>query len=164
MDIVLAKKYKLNITADPTLTTIIGASASGLAAFYAGLTKPEVFGHVIAQSPDFVSQQSTVLDKMITDCSEQNRQSSFVFELGSYEKYAIEYEFEDGIVQNLSSSDAVRHVCEQMRKHKIQINFHEFVGGHNYVCFRVSLYDRIKEVYQHQSEQNDGAKMSCFPG
>lgn len=157
----LRVKHGLHITRDPKHTTIVGASASGLAAFYAGLTKPEIFGHVIAQSPDFVSRQLATLDKMILDFSEQDKLSSFILELGSFENYPIEYEFEDGTIQNLSSSDVVRHVCEKMTEKNIPVHFHEFVGGHNYVCFRVSLYDRIKEVYQHQLGQVDDAAISC---
>ena len=158
---ILRLKHGLHITTDPKHATIVGASASGLAAFYAGLTKPEIFGHVIAQSPDFVSQQLTVLDQMIKDFSRQNSHSSFIFEMGSFENYPIEYQFKDGTIQNLSSSNVVGHVCEQMRQQNIPVNFHEFVGGHNYVCFRVSLYDRIKEVYQHQLRHVDDAAVSC---
>ena len=153
----LRGKHGLHITTDPDRATIVGASASGLAAFYTGLTKPEIFGHVIAQSPDFVSQPLTKLDRMILDHAPENSRSSFIFELGRFENYPIEYEFEDGTVQNLSSSDVVDHVCEQMRQQNIPVDFHEIVGGHNYVCFRVSLYERIKEVYQHQLAQVDDA-------
>ena len=86
---------------------------------------------------------------MITDFAEQNSHSSFIFEMGSYENISTEFEFEDGATQSISSLDVVLHVCEQMRKKGIPVNFHEFVGGHNYVCYRVSLYDRIKEVNDH---------------
>ena len=158
---ILRVKDGLHIATDPKHATIVGASASGLAAFYAGLTKPEIFGHVIAQSPDFVSRQLATLDKMILDFSEQDKLSSFILELGSFENYPIEYEFEDGTIQNLSSSNVVRHVCEKMTEQNIPVHFHEFVGGHNYVCFRVSLYDRIKEVYQHQLGQVDEVAMGC---
>ena len=48
---ILRVKHTLNITTDPKHASIIGASFSGLAAFYAGLKKPDRFGHVIVQSP-----------------------------------------------------------------------------------------------------------------
>ena len=152
---ILRVKHGLHITTDPNHSTIIGGSYGGLAAFYIGLTRPDVFGHVIAQSPAFLAQRVTVLDKLITDFAEQNKHSSFIFELGSYENNAMEFEFEDGTIQTASSFEVVRHVCKHMEEQGISITFHEFVGGHNYVCYRVSLYDRLKEVYQHQLVQHD---------
>lgn len=145
----LRVKHGLNITTDSKRSTIIGASFGGLAAYYVGLTKPNIFGNVIAQSPAFLAQRLTSLDKIITDFAEQNSHSSFIFEMGSYENISTEFEFEDGATQSISSLDVVLHVCEQMRKKSIPVNFHKFVGGHNYVCYRVSLYDRIKEVNDH---------------
>lgn len=146
------EKHALHITSDPSRTTIIGASYGGLAAFYAGLTQPNIFGHVIAQSPAFLAQRLSVLDKMVTDFSAQNHHASFILEMGTYENNIAEFEFEDGSVQAMSSMDAVRHVSAYMRQQGIQVVFHEFVGGHNYVCYRVSLYDRLKEVYSHLLE------------
>ena len=84
--------------------------------------------------------------------------------MGRFENNPIEFEFEDGTVQAISSLDAVRHVCDHMKQQKIPVDFHEFVGGHNYVCFRVSLSERIKEVYRHQLGQIDDATMRCSPG
>jgi enterochelin esterase-like enzyme len=154
---ILRVKHTLNITTDPKHASIIGASFSGLAAFYAGLKKPDRFGHVIAQSPALSAQRLTVLDRMITDFSTQNSDSSFIFEMGCFENSPIEFEFGDGTIQSISSLDAVRHVYDHMKQEQILVDFHEFVGGHNYICFRVSLYDRIKEVYQHQLQQVDDA-------
>lgn len=158
---ILRVKHRLNITTDPSLATIIGASYGGLAAFYMGLTRPNSFGHVIAQSPAFLAQRLTVLDKIITDFAEQNKHSSFILELGSYENNALEFEFDDGTIQTLSSFDAVHHVCEYMKRQGISVTFHEFIGGHNYVCYRVSLFDRIKEVFHHQLTQPNDSHLHC---
>lgn len=150
---ILRVKHTLNITTSPYHSTIVGASLGGLAAFYIGLARPDIFGHVIAQSPAFLGQRVTVLDKMIIDFAEQNKFSSFMFELGRYENNIVEFEFEDGTIQAVSSWEIVPHVCHSMKKHGIPVTFHEFVGGHHYVCYRVSLFDRIKEVYHRQSIQ-----------
>jgi enterochelin esterase-like enzyme len=158
MDI-LRVKHSLNITTDPNQSTVIGSSYGGLAAFYLGLTKPNIFAHVMAQSPAFLAQPLAVLDKMIGDFAEQNKRSSFIFELGSYENNEIA--FEDGTIQTTSSFEVVHHVCEHMQKQKIPTTYHEFVGGHNYVCYRVSLYDRIKEVYYHQAAPKDDNTVHC---
>lgn len=151
---ILRDKHGLNITTDPNRSTIIGTSYAGLAAFYTGLTKPQVFGHVIAQSPAFLVQPFPTLDKMIAGLAEQNKHSSYIFELGRYENQAMEFEYEDGTVQMASSFDAVLHVCKKMEQEGIPIIFHEFVGGHNYVCCRVSLYERLQEVCHNQLKNN----------
>jgi hypothetical protein len=48
-----------------------------------------------------------------------------------------------------------------MQRQRISTTYHEFVGGHNYVCYRVSLYDRIKEVYHHPVAQLDDDTIHC---
>lgn len=68
---ILRVKHQLNITAAPNQSTVIGASYEGLAAFYLGLRRPDIFGHIIAQSPAFLAQPLAMLDKMITDFAEE---------------------------------------------------------------------------------------------
>ena len=148
----LRTQHGLNITNNPKYATIVGTSYGGLAAFYAGLTNPDIFGNVIAQSPAFVSQEVSVLDQMITDFAAKNCHAEFIFEMGSFENNAVELEFESGMIQNISSLDAVSHVYDQMKQHDISVYYHEFVGGHNYVCWQVSLFDRIRDVYRDQLE------------
>ncbi len=144
----LRRKNQLNITTDPNYSTIIGASASGLAAFYATLSKPDIFGHCIAQSPAFVIQPLTKLDQMIHDASQKLHDSTFNFEIGCYENNMMQLEYEDGTIQSCSSLSVMKHVYQHMQENRLWVNLHEFVGGHNYVCYRISLYARIKEVYQ----------------
>jgi enterochelin esterase family protein len=42
-----------NVTSDPRLTVVAGSSYGGIAATYAGLRHPEVFGNVLSQSGSF---------------------------------------------------------------------------------------------------------------
>lgn len=144
----LQTKHQLNISTKPQHRSLIGVSYSGLAAFYAGLSKPQVFGHIIAQSPALLVQQTETLDKMIEDFAKQNHQTQFIFEMGCYENNPTEFEFADGSIKTVTPLGVVKHVCAKMSEQNIPITFHEFVGGHNYVCFRVSLFDRIRELFQ----------------
>jgi enterochelin esterase-like enzyme len=149
----LRRENQLNITTDPNCSTIIGASAAGLAAFHATLSKPDIFGHCIAQSPAFVIQPLTKLDQMIDDASRQSNHSTFIFEIGRYENNMMQLEYEDGTVQRCSSFEVMKHVCEKMQANMLTTSLHEFVGGHNYICYRISLYDRIKEVCERQCRE-----------
>lgn len=146
----LRGENKLNITTDPNYSTIIGASYAGLAAFYAAISKPNVFGNCIAQSPAFVGQPLSKLDQMIHHATLQSTHSIFTFEIGYYENNLLELEYQDGSVQCCTSLEVMKHVHEKMQKKGLITNLHEFVGGHNYLCYRISLYDRIREVCDQQ--------------
>ena len=149
----LRRENQLNITTDPNCSTIIGASYAGLAAFYATLKRPDMFGHCIAQSPAFVGQPLSKLDAMIHHASLQSNHSTFAFEIGSYENNMMQLEYEDGTVQHCSSLGVMKHVYEEMQENNLTTSLHEFVGGHNYICYRISLYDRIKEVCGRQCQE-----------
>ena len=157
----LRTKHALNITRDPQWSTIIGASYGGLAAFYTGITKPAIFGNVISQSPAFLAQLSSVLEKMIGVYAEESHDGVFAFEMGIYENTPATLEFQDGTLQTTSSLELVHFVMEQMKRHNIPATLHEFAGGHNYVCFRASLWDRIEEVYQNRLEKVDEFVTHC---
>src|SRR5262249_54574787 len=46
-------RQKYHVTSDPSQTVVAGSSYGGLAATYAGLRHPEVFGNVLSQSGSF---------------------------------------------------------------------------------------------------------------
>lgn len=144
---ILREKHHLSITKDSALTTIIGLSASGLAAVFAGLTFPHVFGNVITQSSALWSRQWNELKKWVDDYLVKNADTFFCMEAGIYENIPIECRFEDGFTQGLSILEANKALVAYMNKYNISANFHEFVGGHNYVCYR-SIIDRLKEVHE----------------
>ena len=146
----LRTENKLHITGDPRLSTIVGLSASGLASFYAALTYPEVFGNVIAQSPSWVLQQTHALDKLIHDHWQSNQEGQFIIEMGSNETIPIDMEFGDGTIQSLSPLEASKQVVESMKKHGLTVEEHEFIGGHNNVCWAVSLPNHIQTIFTNR--------------
>ena len=150
---ILRDNNQLNITEDPKLSTIVGLSASGLAAFYAALTYPEVFGNVISQSPSWVLQQTHALETLINNHCQFNQETQFIFEMGSYETIPIDMEFEDGNIQSLSPFEANKQVVASMQNHGLMVTEHEFVGGHNNGCWGVSLPNRIAEICNKRLEE-----------
>lgn len=147
---ILRNKNKLAITKDPKLTTIVGLSASGLAVFYAGLTYHQVFGNVIAQSASFEMRKTNELEEMINNFIANIRDSQFSLEIGNYEDTPVELQYSDGTIQQLSSLQANRNVAEQLSKNGINVNLYELLGGHNYVRYRITLLDRIKELFDRR--------------
>jgi hypothetical protein len=77
-----------------------------------------------------------------------NQKARFILEIGTFETIPCELEFENGVIQSLSPFEASQHTDDLMRRKNYQISRHKFIGGHDYVCWRVSLYNRIKEVFQ----------------
>ncbi|NNM59961.1 MAG: enterochelin esterase [Legionellales bacterium] len=146
----LRHKKHLKIANSPALSTIVGLSASGLAAFYAGLRYPTLFGNVIAQSASFWAKKQTELEDIIFENSLKINASFFNLEAGSYENTPTEYQFPDDAKENLSLLQAVKNVHNSLNKQGIPVVFHEFVGGHNYLCWKTSLSTRLKEVYHHR--------------
>lgn len=101
---------------------------------------------------------------MIHAASPQLSHSSFAFEIGTYENNTMQLEYADGTVQSCSSFGVMNHVYEQMRSEVPTVSLHEFVGGHNYICYRISLYDRIREVCQRQLECTEASVLSSTNG
>lgn len=64
-------------------------------------------------------------------------------------------------VQSCSSLSVVRHVFEAMQRIILNVSLHEFVGGHNYVCWQISLYDRLNDVGRRQLKMVEDPSYSC---
>jgi enterochelin esterase-like enzyme len=155
----LHDKNQFNITQDARLITLVGQSASGLAAFYAALTKPIVFGNAIALSPALEMQKLTDLEQKIEKHHKENFDTQFIFDIGTYETIPVDLEFKDGSIQSVSTFEANRRIADLMQKKGMIIHKSEFIGGHNYGCWCASLPVHIKTIFEHRkvallSQQN----------
>ena len=137
-------------------------SASGLAAIYAGLTRPDIFGNVITQSASLCSKKRSELEDLVNAHVLKNTDTFFCLEVGVFENVPVECQFEDGFTQAFSINESNKELSHYMSEKGILSTFHEFIGGHNYVCYRGSISDRIKEVfkirYNKHNDFNDGLR------
>jgi enterochelin esterase-like enzyme len=138
------------MTHDARLVTLVGQSASGLAAFYAALTHPTVFGNVIALSPALEMQKMKDLEQKIEQNYKKNLDTQFIFDVGTYETIPVDLEFEDGSMQSISTFEANRSIADLMQKKGILVHKTEFMGGHNYGCWCASLPIHIKSIFEHR--------------
>lgn len=145
---ILRSKHHLSISDNPRLITIVGLSASGLAAVYAGLTRPDVFGNVITQSAALWSKKKNDLEKIVDEYLLKKADTYFCMDAGLYETVAAECCFSDGYIQAISILQANKDLVKYMNTKGLHASFHEFVGGHNYVCYRDVISDQLKEVYE----------------
>lgn len=147
---ILKEKHQLGITNDPSLTSIIGLSASGLAAFYVGIMHPDIFGNAVTFSASFESIKMHDLKEVIQANLSKLQNSKFIIEAGAYEKTPIELLFPDKSKQNLSILQANKNVAEYLAEKSLNVNFHEFMGGHNYVCWRGDLSNRLINIFENR--------------
>ncbi|MDM5180799.1 enterochelin esterase [Massilia sp. DJPM01] len=129
-----ARQRGIWATADQTV--IAGASYGGLAAAYAGLRHPELFGKVYSQSgsfwwsPDGQGQESEAewLTRRFIDAPA--KPVEFLLEAGL---------FESGRNGAAGILDSNRHLRDVLRAKGYRVTHHEFASGHDYYHWRGSL-------------------------
>jgi enterochelin esterase-like enzyme len=143
--LIIKQQYGLLIDDSPQLTTIVGYSASGLAAFYTGVSHPDRFGQVIAQSPSLEILKKSELHDLIT--RNPSHHTRFFLESGSLETLPAELKFADGSSQAFNSLQACREAAEELEHQGWSVHFDEFMGGHNTICWSNSLPAKIKAAF-----------------
>jgi enterochelin esterase-like enzyme len=66
---------------------------------------------------------------------------------GSFENQPVQLQFPDGSQQSLSILEANKNIYSHLKKRTGNAYFNEFVGGHNYVCWRGLISDDLKNIY-----------------
>jgi enterochelin esterase-like enzyme len=130
-------RARYHITDDPARTIVSGASYGGLAAAFAGLRHPEVFGNVLSQSGAFWwmpddDEEDEWLARQFVDSP--TLPLDFYFDVGL---------LENGYNNGPSQRCANRHMRDVLRAKGYPVHFVEYNGGHDYVCWRGTLADGL---------------------
>ncbi len=126
-----------HITSDPAQTIVGGSSAGGLAAGFAALEQPEIFGNVLSQSGAFRWKPE-----------EENEHEWLARQFATREKLPIKFYIEAGLLEansllaldggpNLLISN--RHLHNVLQTKGYAVHHAEFAGGHDYLCWRGTL-------------------------
>lgn len=122
------------VTRDPSQIFVGGASAGGLAAAYAALEHPEVFGNVISQSGAFsFGKPGEEGFEWLTEqiASKEKVAVKFYLDAGSLETKSLR---PIGDAPNLiAASHRLRDVLRDMGYF---VHYHQFSGGHDYISWR----------------------------
>ncbi|QGZ38058.1 enterochelin esterase family protein [Pseudoduganella flava] len=127
------------VYADAGRTAVAGASYGGLAATYAALRHPELFGNVYSQSgsfwwapdgaePEWLTRQFVAAPKLPV---------RFLLEAGLYE---------GGRGSAPGILDTTRHLRDVLQARGYDVQHREFAAGHDYLHWRGSLGDGLAEL------------------
>jgi enterochelin esterase-like enzyme len=124
---------------DPARTIVAGSSFGGLAAVYAAFERPDVFGNAISQSGSFGwgaegDREHEWLTNRIEEA--ERRPVRLWLEIGLLE----DDERPGGGPSGLRSNRRLREV---LTAKGYDVEYSEYAGGHDYVCWRGSLADGV---------------------
>ncbi len=140
-------RARYNFTTDPNLTVVAGSSFGGLAAAYAGLRHPELFGNIISQSGSFHwTPPNTATSSSSQSVSEPNwLATQFI----ASPKLPLRFYLEAGTdeIDFSGNSNAIlpatRNLRDVLLAKGYELHFHEFSGGHDYLSWRGTLPDAL---------------------
>lgn len=119
-------------------TTIAGFSLGGLAAFYAALQNPHIFGNVLSMSGSVHWKKGAYENKIpwienqISTIHSNRTQPNFYIAAGDLE--------------NKPLLTANRRLYKASKEKECQITYEEFQGGHDGIWWREKLFDGLKAL------------------
>jgi enterochelin esterase-like enzyme len=130
-------RARYHVTDDPARTIVGGQSYGGLAATFAGLRYPEVFGNVLSQSGSFWwkpdgDEEHEWLTRQFVDSPALPLR--FYLDVG-----LLENSYEEGPSQRCTN----RHMRDILRAKGYPVHYVEYNGGHDYVWWRGTLADGL---------------------
>lgn len=145
----LTEEFQLNITNEPQHITIGGSSMGGLAATYAGLIHPEVFGNVISMSgsmwkyykegDEAQNRLKELLPEEIQTNSDKNDpKARFYMTVGTAELSTAG--------SSKTMLDANRELVSIMKRNGFEVELQEVTGGHNPVCWQSLLSNQLIKI------------------
>ena len=137
-----------NITEDPKRTVVAGSCFGGLAATFAALRAPTRFGNVISQSGSFwwPGKGKDIEEDMLIRCFEESSKLpiQFSLEIGSLETAALDYD----------PMTAHRKFRDVLEARGYIVDYEEYIGGHDMVCWRGTIVDRLLSFHPKEQASN----------
>jgi len=133
------------ISTDPAQRVIGGSSAGGLAAAYAAMEHPDVFGNVLSQSGAF-----TLAPKGETDSS-----GWLAHRFAERDKLPLKFHLDVGTLEANSYRDLKgrpstlagnRRMREVLQSKGYKVHYTEFSGGHDYINWQGTLANALKAL------------------
>lgn len=137
-------------TDDPSKVTLTGSSLGGLSSAYCAFHHPEVFGNVLSQSGAFWFSPGMDLEKL--EPTYRPETGGMMREIMAAPKQPVRFWMEVGIFEGsalVAGGNQVaqnRHMRDVLILKGYSVSYHEFSGGHDYLCWRGSIADGLMEL------------------
>src|SRR5208283_5151235 len=142
---------RYNVTNLPSRTVVAGSSYGGIAATYAGLRHPEIFGNVLCQSGSFWWAPDHTVDE-----AKESIESGTSTETGWLAKQFLSsprlpvkfymdagtFEFDNGGTGG-SILEPSRHMRDVLIALGYEVHYQQFVGRHDYLSWRGTFADGL---------------------
>lgn len=129
-------RQRYRVTTKPQQTIIAGSSLGGLAASFAALRHPNIFGNVLSQSGSY--DWSPEFAKREADEESEWLIKQFV----AKEKLPVRFYLEAGLLEG-SLLAANRHLRDVLQAKSYEVQYREFYGGHDYFNWRGTFADGL---------------------
>jgi enterochelin esterase-like enzyme len=130
-------QQKYNLSHQPDQVIVAGSSYGGLAASFAALSRPEVFGKVLAQSASLAWSP------------ENDPEAEWIArQVALRPLLPIQWYLEVGLLEYAPDVPytplvANRHLRTVLEARGYRVQYREFTGGHEYVCWRSTFADGL---------------------
>jgi enterochelin esterase-like enzyme len=141
-------RARYTITSDRRLVIVAGSSFGGLAATYAALSHPEIFGNVLCQSGDFswAPDHIHAMGRMADATTETGWLAKqfirsprlpirFYLDAGTFEA--------DQVGTGGNVLETSRHMRDVLLAKGYDVHYQQFVGGHDYLSWRGTFADGL---------------------
>lgn len=118
-------------------TGILGDSFGGLAAFFVGLQRPDIFGMMAGQSGHYAFRNNWIIEyAQRLDTATRPSQLAYI-QVGAYERTLGEHDF----------YQASRTFRDALQNHEVAVHFTEAPEGHSWAYWRRLLPDILMTFY-----------------
>jgi len=137
---------RYNVTSDPGLTVVAGSSLGGIAATYAALRHPELFGNVLSQSGSFWWAPDHLVESDVDAATEGGWLAK---EFIKSPKLPIRFYMDAGVFEIDASGrgfgilEPSRHMRDVLLAKGYEVHYQQVVGGHDYLSWRGTLADGL---------------------
>jgi len=139
-EILPAIRSNYSVTDDRRLTGILGDSFGGLAAFYVGLERPDLFGMIAGQSGHYAYKENWIMEfaqRMDGDSLYRRPEQQAFLQVGTFERQMQGFDL-------TQASESFRDILKQKR---IKVSFVEAPEDHSWAFWRRILPDILIKFY-----------------
>ncbi|MCK4384566.1 MAG: esterase family protein, partial [Candidatus Lokiarchaeota archaeon] len=145
-----------NITTNPSQSVISGASYGGIASAFIAFKHPEIFGNILSMSgtyswypgAEFWQQRVNDLEYLAHWWSKEDEREGewLIRQFAQTERLPLKFYLDVGILEETDPTGLFisnRHFSAILQDKRYPFSYVEFLGGHDFVCWRGSIADGL---------------------